>query len=90
MWDFVIQIDHRIPAIRLDQLLVNKKKRNCHLVNFGISADHRVKFIEGENLDKYLDLIENWKGCGIRQRQWYQSLLEPLERTKKNLEKSLR
>ena len=36
-----------------------KKKRTCRIVNFAVSADHRVKLKESENRDKYLP--EKWK-----------------------------
>ena len=54
-----------------------KKERTCHLVNFGVAANHRVKKKEKEKIKKYLDLarelkklwnlngdcnINNWKG----------------------------
>ena len=39
--DFKIHTDHLIPAKRPDNLvLINKKKRSCHLVDFGIPANH--------------------------------------------------
>ena len=34
LWDFVIQMDHPIPARRPEQMLINKKI--CHLVDFTI------------------------------------------------------
>ena len=38
-----IQMDHSIPARKLDLVLNKKKKRNCHLEDFAIPADHREK-----------------------------------------------
>ena len=43
LWDFEIQTDHRIPARRSERVIINKKKRNCHLVNSVVPADLRVK-----------------------------------------------
>ena len=43
LWDFGIQTDHPILARRPDIESINKKKRICHLVNFAVSADHRMK-----------------------------------------------
>ena len=40
---FQIQTDHLILARRTDQVLINKKNRICHLVDFDVPADHRVK-----------------------------------------------
>ena len=57
-WDFEIQMAHQIPARTLDLVLINKKKRTCHLVAFTIPADHRMKIKESEKLDKYLDFTK--------------------------------
>ena len=59
-WDFGIQTDHLMSARRLD--LIRGKKRTCSIVDF---ADHRVKLIEREKKDKYLDLARELKNCGI-------------------------
>ena len=29
---------------------------DCHLVGFAVPADHKVKMIESEKIDKYLDV----------------------------------
>ena len=42
LWDFKIQTDHLIPARRPDLELIFKKKI-CHLIDFAVPADHRVK-----------------------------------------------
>ena len=39
LWDFVMQTDHQISARRPDLVLINKKKRICHLVDFSVSID---------------------------------------------------
>ena len=36
-------MDHPIPARKPDWVLINKKKRTCHLKNFAISIEHRLK-----------------------------------------------
>ena len=36
--------------------MVNKKERNCRIVDFAIQADHRGKLKEYEKKDKYIDL----------------------------------
>ena len=41
--NFEIQIDHLIPAIRADIVIINKKKRTEYIVNVDVTADHRVK-----------------------------------------------
>ena len=56
-WDFDIQTDHLISAGRPDLIINNnKKKRTYKIVNFAVSADHRIKLKECEKKDKYLDL----------------------------------
>ena len=37
---------------------INKKKRTCHLLDFAVSADHKIKVKEGRKLDKFLDLAQ--------------------------------
>ena len=48
LWNFEIQK----PVIAL---INQKKKRICHLVDYIIPVDHRVKIRENEKRDKYLD-----------------------------------
>ena len=63
--DFEIQTDHLISAERPDLMMAKKKKkRNCRIVNFGFSADLRVKLKESEIKDEYLDLARELKNCG--------------------------
>ena len=47
-----IQMDHPIPTRRPKQMLINKKK-NYHLEDFALSADHRVKMKESEKIGNY-------------------------------------
>ena len=54
LWDF--DTDHLISARRPDQIIINKKKKNCKIVNFAVLADHRIKRKECEKKDKYLNL----------------------------------
>ena len=61
LWDFEIQMDHLISARRLDLIIINKKKRTCQIVDFGVPADHRVKLKENKKKDKYLDLVRELK-----------------------------
>ena len=42
-----------------------QKKRTCKIVDFAVSADHRMKLKESEKKDKYLDLARELKNCGI-------------------------
>ena len=60
-WDFNIQTDHLIPARRPDLIIINKRKRICKIVDFAVSADHRINLKESEKKDKYLDLARELK-----------------------------
>ena len=44
---FVMQTNNVIAAKKLDIVLLNKKKRTCHLVDFTILADYKVKMKKG-------------------------------------------
>ena len=70
LWDFDIQTDHPISARRPDLIIINKKKKKkkrkkekkiCKIVDFAVSADHRIKLKEREKRDKYLDLARELK-----------------------------
>ena len=62
LWDFNIQTDHSIPARRPDLIIINnKKKRICKIVDFAVSADHRINLKESKKKDKYLDLARELK-----------------------------
>ena len=62
LWDFDIHTDHLISARRPDLIIINKKKKRiCKIVDFAVSADHRIKLKECEKKDKYLDLARELK-----------------------------
>ena len=61
LWDFDIQTDHLISAWRPDQIIINKKKRICKIVDFAVPVDHRIKLKECEKKNKYLDLARELK-----------------------------
>ena len=54
-WDFNIQTDHLIPARRTDHIIINKKKRNCKIVDFAVPAHPRINLKECEKKNKNLD-----------------------------------
>ena len=59
-WD--AQTDHLISAWRPNlTIMKKKKKRTGRIVDFVVSADHRVKLKESEKKDKYLDLARGLK-----------------------------
>ena len=69
LWYFEIQTHHLISARQPDLEIVKKKKiktkkRTCRIVDFAISADHRVKLKETKKRDKYLDLARELKNYG--------------------------
>ena len=61
LWDFDIQTDHLISARRPDLIIIIIKKKICKIVDFAVSADHRIKLKECEKRDKYLDLARELK-----------------------------
>ena len=61
LWDFNIQTDHLILAIRPDLIIINKKPRICKIVDFAVSADHRINLKESEKRDMFLDLAREIK-----------------------------
>ena len=54
-------MDCLIPASKLVKMIINKKKRTCHLLDFALIADLRVKLKKIAKLDKYLDLVGKLK-----------------------------
>ena len=59
---FEVETDHLILARRLGLVKVNKKMRTCRIVDFGVSANHRVKLKESEKKkDNYFDLAKELK-----------------------------
>ncbi len=62
LWDFKIRTDHLIPARTPDLITINRKKEKiCKIVDFAVSADHRINLQEFEKKDKYLDLARELK-----------------------------
>ena len=65
LWDFDIHTDQLISARRPDLTIFNKnkkkKKKICKIVDFAVSADHRIKLKECEKKYKYLDLAGELK-----------------------------
>ena len=43
LWDFEVQTDHIIPTRRSDLVLIDKKKRTSHLVDFAVPATIECK-----------------------------------------------
>ena len=62
LWDVNIQTDHLISARKPDLIIINKK--NYKIVDFAVSADHRIELKEFEKKDDYLDLARELKNCG--------------------------
>ena len=54
--DFEIQLDHLISARGPDRIIFNKKERTGRIVNFPVSAKHKMKLKESEKKDKFFDL----------------------------------
>ena len=58
LWDFEMQMGHLVQARKPNVVLIKKKKRTCHLVDFAVPEDHKLKVKEGKNMDEYLDLAK--------------------------------
>ena len=56
IWDILIQRNRPIPTRRPYLVLINKEKKNCHLVDFGFQQTTKEKIKESEKLNNYLDL----------------------------------
>ena len=57
-----IHTDHLISARRPYLIIINnKRKRICKIVDFAVSADHRIKLKECKKKDKYLDFARELK-----------------------------
>ena len=63
LFDFDKHTDHRILArkTRPNNKKKKKKKKNCIIVDFAVSAVHKIKLKECEKKDKYLDLARELK-----------------------------
>ena len=61
LWDFEIHTDHLIPARKLSLVLIKRKKRTYHQVDFAILVNHRLKVKESKKIDKHLDLVGEQK-----------------------------
>ena len=65
LWNFDIQTGPLISARRPDLIIINnkkkKKKRTCKIVDFAVSADHRINLKESDKKNKYLNLARELK-----------------------------
>ena len=59
--EFEIQTDVSIPLRTLDLIAISNKRRICHLVDFAILADYRVKMKKCKKINKCLDLAREIK-----------------------------
>ena len=59
--DFEIKTDLLISARRPDLVIISQKKRTGRILDFTVSADHRVKLKESQKNGKYLDLARDLK-----------------------------
>ena len=50
-------MNHLLPAKRPNIVVINRKKRPCHLVNSTVPRNQRVKMNESEKITEYLDLV---------------------------------
>ena len=62
IWDFEIKTDQRTQARRLDLVLINKKKRTCHIVDFAGPTDHSERKKKSKSCTQTFPEAE--KRCG--------------------------
>ena len=55
-WDYRIQTEIKIKAIKSDITVKGKREKNCELIDFKIAADKNVSVAEFEKSFKYKDL----------------------------------
>ena len=51
-WDFSIQTNHVIEARRPDLIAVDKKERNCKIIDFAVPGDSRIEEKEKDKIEK--------------------------------------
>ena len=61
LWDFNIQTDRVIEARRPDLVIIDKEKKQVHIVDFAVPFDSRVVEKEKEKIEKYQDLARELK-----------------------------
>ena len=68
-------------------MIIIKKKRPCHLVDFAIPVDHGVNIKENKKRDKYLDCARKLKKLWVTVKS---IVIGVLEMVPKNLERELK
>ena len=61
IWDMNIQCDNIIEARRPDLILVNKKEKECLIIDIAVPGDNRVHIKEVEKVEKYQELKRELK-----------------------------
>ena len=56
LWDLTIQTDKRLPHNRPDIFVIDKAKKECHIIDVACPGDSRIVLKEEEKIDKYRDL----------------------------------
>ena len=55
MWDFSIQTDDVVEALRPDLVVVDKKERICKIFDFAVPGDSKIEE-EKDKIEKYQEL----------------------------------
>ena len=67
LWDFETQTVHKIPVRWPDLVIIKKKKWTRRIVEFAVTADHKINLKENEKKDKHRDLArESKKLCNMK------------------------
>ena len=54
----ILKRNHSMKAKIPDLIFINKKKKNCLLLDSAVPTEHKVKIKECEKLDKYVDIAK--------------------------------
>ena len=67
LFDFVVQTEHQIPVRKSHPVSINKKKKNCYLVDFVVPVDYRKR----KGVNNWI-LSDIWKSCNTKKWLGYQ------------------
>ncbi|XP_068759880.1 uncharacterized protein [Montipora capricornis] len=56
LWDLTIQTDNRLPHDRPNIVVMDKAKKECHIIDIACPGNRRIVLKEEEKIDKYRDL----------------------------------
>ena len=70
LWDFTIQTDKEITAIRPDIVFMNKKDKTALLIDIAVPRDDNIVDKRIEKVEKYQNLAIELKAAYISNPYW--------------------